>query len=258
MNDVLKNSFEPVVSVIVPVHNGERYIEESIRSVLSQTYENLELIVIDDGSEDSTAEIVEKLSLNDSRLRFEKNPEKSGVAKTRNRGIELSRGEFVAFLDADDIWSPEKLEKQLQIVEKEGADLVYTSYEIVNSEGQASRDPYLVPETVDFKGILKENVIGCSTVLLRSDIAKKYKFVENFYHEDYCLWLDILRDGYKAVGCRETLVKWRFITNSRSFNKKNSAIYRWKIYREYLSFSFVKSARLFVFYMIGGIKKYYS
>lgn len=254
VNDLTK----PVVSVIIPVHNGEKYIEQAIRSVIEQNYQNWELIIIDDGSQDSTASIVKQLCLEDSRIKFLQNEEKSGVAKTRNRGIEVSNGKFIAFLDADDMWKPEKLQKQLQLIDEKNADLVYSSYEIINDKGQTKkREPYVVPETVDFNGLLKENVVGCSTVLVKADIAKKYKFIENFYHEDFCLWLDILRDGYKAVGCTEILVKWRLISNSRSFDKKNSAKYRWRIYREYLGLPFVKSAKLFSFYMIGGIKKYY-
>ena len=116
----------------------------------------------------------------------------------------------------------------------------------------------MVPETITFDGLLKENVIGCSTVIVSAEIANKYRFVEDYYHEDYCLWLNLLRDGYKVVGCEEVLVEWRLITNSRSFNKRNSALYRWKIYREYLNLPIRKSIRLFFHYFIGGIKKYYS
>ena len=257
MNEKLKHSYNPIVSVVIPVHNGERYIEEAILSVMNQTFQDLELIVIDDCSDDSTYEILQRLADGNSKMIVEKNSEKSGVAKTRNRGVTLCRGKYIAFLDADDVWYPEKLEKQLQLIETEEAALVYTSYEIIDAGGSPCKDPYTVPEHVDFNSILKENIIGCSTVLLRADIAKTYKFLENYYHEDYCLWLDILSDGHKAAGCADLLVKWRLVTNSRSFNKKNSAMYRWKIYREYLGLSLIKSLQLFAFYMIGGIKKYY-
>ena len=94
--------------------------------------------------------------------------------------------------------------------------------------------------------------------MLKGDVARKYCFIEDYYHEDYCLWLNLLRDGYKAVGCTEVLAGWRLISNSRSYDKKNSAIYRWRIYRDYLNLSRFKSMHLFVYYVIGGIKKYYS
>ncbi len=257
MSEFLKISSDPFVSVIMPVHNGERYIEKSIRSVMKQTYNNWELLVIDDFSSDSTADVVSTLCEEDKRVRYIKNPQNIGTAKSRNRGLDLSKGDFVAFLDADDVWKPEKLEIQLQKLKDKNVDLVYSSYEIVNEDGETSKAAYTVPETVTFEGLLKENVIGCSTVIISAEIAEKYRFVEDYYHEDYCLWLDLLRDGYKVAGCTELLVEWRLITNSRSFDKRNSALYRWKIYREYLNLSLIKSIRLFFCYFIGGIKKYY-
>ena len=258
MNEFLKNTSDPLVSVIIPVHNGERYIEKSVRSVMEQTYGNWELLIIDDFSTDSTADVVAALCEDDERVRYIKNIRNIGTASSRNRGLELSKGDCVAFLDADDVWKPEKLEIQLRKMKSENVDLVYSSYEIVNENGEASKGVYSVPDTVSFEGLLKENVIGCSTVVLSSEIAGKYRFAEDYYHEDYCLWLDLLRDGYKVAGCEEALVEWRLITNSRSFDKRNSAIYRWKIYREYLSLPLFKSIRLFFCYFIGGIKKYYT
>lgn len=258
MSELFKNSSDPLVSVIIPVHNGERYIEKSVRSVMMQTYSNWELLVIDDFSVDATSDIVKDLCEEDKRVRYIKNPQNLGTAKSRNRGMELSKGECIAFLDADDVWKPEKLEIQLRKMKSENACLVYSSYEIVNENGEASKSPYLVPGTVNFEGLLKENVIGCSTVIMSAEIADKYRFVEDYYHEDYCLWLNILRDSYKVAGCEEPLVEWRLITDSRSFDKRNSAVYRWKIYREYLKLPLFKSIKLFFYYFIGGIKKYYT
>ena len=255
MNTENKN---PVVTVVMPAYNCELYIEESIRSVMAQTYKDWELLVIDDCSTDSTRSIIQAISKEDDRIKLIENPQNVGVAKTRNKGFELSKGDYVALLDSDDIWMPEKLEKQLSLIEKTGADLVYTSYAIVNSDRKISRSAYKVPETTSFGELLKENVIGCSTVLISSEIAKKYQFIEDYYHEDYCLWLNLLRDGYKVIGCPEVLVEWRFMSNSRSFDKRNSAVYRWKIYREYLNLPFAKSVKLFSCYFVGGIKKYYS
>ena len=258
MIERIKDSNEPLVSVIMPVHNGEAYIEAAVRSVMNQSYSNWELFVIDDCSTDNTQVILEGLSREDERVNFIKNPENIGTAKTRNRGLELCKGDYVAFLDADDVWKADKLQIQLKKFSDTGADLVYSSYAIVDEDGQASRSSYIVSETVTFEGLLKENIIGCSTVILSRELADKYRFEEDYYHEDYCLWLNILRDGYTGAGCSEVLVEWRLITNSRSFDKRNSALYRWKIYREYLNLSFFKSLGLFFHYFIGGIKKYYS
>lgn len=257
MSETRINKTFPIVSVIMPAYNCETYIEEAIRSVMGQTFGDWELIVLDDGSTDATCEIVHRMMAEDNRIILQRNPENMGVAKTRNRGMAMSRGEYVALLDSDDIWYPDKLEKQLQKIHAENADLVYCSYAVVDSGGESCKRPYIVPEKVSFPSLLKENVIGCSTVMMSAAVASAYRFASDFYHEDYCLWLSILRDGYKAAGCTEVLADWRYITGSRSFDKKNSAFKRWKIYREFLGFSVLRSSWLFLAYAANGIKKYF-
>lgn len=253
----VKQSDKPTVSVIMPVYNCASYVEEAIRSVMEQTCENWELLVIDDGSKDDTFAVAQRLAEEDVRVIALKNPENMGVARTRNRGLEAARGEYVAFLDGDDRWHPEKLEEQVTRMQETGAALSYTSYAIVDAEGNPSKAPYTVPAQVTFNSLLGENVIGCSTVMLSRAVAATYRFATDFYHEDYCLWLDILRDGHTAAGCTAVLTDWRLIQNSRSFNKKNSAHNRWRIYRGYLKLSLMRSVCAFVCYAVNGVKKYY-
>ena len=253
-----QNVRQPIVSVVMPAYNCELYIETAIRSVMQQTYQNWELLVIDDASTDSTFEIVERMMDLDPRIQGIKNPTNMGAAKTRNRGLDMAKGEYVAFLDSDDCWYADKLTVQLRCVEQAGADLSYTSYAIVDGNGLPSRPIYRVPASLSFGELLKENVIGCSTVLISRKIVQNYRFATDFYHEDYCLWLNILQDGYSAVGCPEVLVDWRLIETSRSFNKKRSAKNRWRIYRKHLKLSVFRSAGLFATYACRGIKKYYG
>ena len=248
---------QPLVSVIMPAYNAEKYIEKAIMSVVNQTYTNWELIVIDDGSKDSTSEIVEKLVKKDERIAFFANEKNMGVARTRNRGFDLAKGEYVALLDSDDIWLEEKLEKQLVLFTETDADIVYTSYGIIDVEDKKYKENYLVPPQTDFEKMLGENHIGCSTVLLKKSVTEKYRFNENFYHEDYVLWMQLLKDGYKACGLTEVLVQYRFYPGSRAANKIKSAQKRWIIYREYLDLPFVKSVVSLVNYMLAGIKKYF-
>ncbi len=247
---------ENKVSVIMPAYNAAAYIEQAIRSVMEQTYTNWQLLVIDDCSTDDTYAIAQRLAAEDDRIRPLRNEHNSGVAVTRNRGLELSVGAYVAFLDSDDVWHPDKLAAQIQMAEREQAGLVYTSYAIVDADGQPCKQPYTVPERITFTDLLKENVIGCSTVLLSAAVAETYRFVTGFFHEDYCLWLDILRDGHTAVGCTDILTDWRLIMNSRSFNKKKASRNRWRIYRQHLRFSVCKSLRYFSSYAWRGIAKY--
>lgn len=250
------NGTSVLVSVIMPAYNAAPYIEQAIRSVMGQTHTDWELLVIDDGSADDTCAIVERLAAEDGRIRLLRNERNSGVAVTRNRGLDLSAGAYVAFLDSDDVWHPEKLAVQICTAQRERAALVYTSYAIVDAHGRPCKKPYTVPARIDLKGLLKENVIGCSTVLLSAAAVGDYRFVTDFFHEDYCLWLDILRDGHTAAGCTEVLTDWRLILNSRSFNKKKASRNRWRIYRRHLGFSALKSARYFAAYAWHGMMKY--
>lgn len=246
----------PTVSVIMPAYNCEKYIESAIRSVMTQTFTDWELIVLDDGSNDGTREIIECLAAEDERIRFLPNEKNMGVARTRNRGFDNSRGRYVALLDSDDIWHSEKLELQIKKMQANNADICYCSYAIINSEGTTAKKDYTVPEFIDYKALLKENYIGCSTVVLSRSALEERRFIPDYYHEDYVLWLELFRDGVKAVGCTETLAEWRLIRNSRSFDKKRSAAHRWDIYRNHLKLSRAYSLWLLSAYAINGVKKY--
>lgn len=245
------------VSVIMPAYNAARFLEPAIRSVMNQTVTDWELLVLDDGSTDDTCAIAAALAEQDSRIRLVPNAHNMGVARTRNRGFDLCRGEYVALLDSDDVWLPEKLERQLALMERELTDLCYCSYSIVDAAGEKSRQDYLVPARTDFEKLLRENVIGCSTVLMHSRVLENHRFETEFYHEDYVLWLTLLREGFKACGCTEPLVQWRLIENSRSFDKRKAARNRWHIYRDYLNLPLVKSGEVFAAYAAASLKKYF-
>ena len=247
---------KPLVSVIMPAYNAERYIEKSIRSVQRQTWPDWELIVLDDCSSDRTAEVAAGLAREDDRIRLYTNEQNLGVARTRNRGLELCRGDYVAFLDSDDAWRPEKLELQLKCARETGADLVYTSYAIVDAGGEKKCRDFLVPADVSFEGLLRENVIGCSTVMLSLPVLEGKGFREDFFHEDYVLWLQLLNAGRKAAGVEKVLVDYFFHEDSKAGNKGRAARKRWNIYRRYLGFSVPKSAWYFGHYALAALRKY--
>lgn len=248
----------PLVSVVMPAYNAEPYIEDAIRSVMEQTVRDWELIVLDDCSGDETCAVAQRLAAEDGRIRLLRNAENMGVARTRNRGVDLCAGQYVALLDSDDVWHPDKLEKQLARMAQTGAELSYTSYAIVGADGKKVKADYLVPQQATFDQLLKQNVIGCSTVMMTARIAKAHPFNTDFYHEDYVLWLQLLRSGCKAAGCTEVLVDWRYIENSRSFDKRRAVRNRWRIYREYLGLSIPKSLWLIANYGAASLKKYLS
>ena len=256
MEKTNRNEKQPLVSVIIPAYNAETYIEEAIRSVQRQTVKDWELIVIDDGSRDSTCDRIEMLAAEDPRILFVRNEQNMGTAKTRNRGLELSRGTYVALLDSDDVWYSEKLEKQLTLIEREAADIVYTSYALVEDGKKHRRSNYYVPATVTFRELLRQNVIGCSTVLLRKSALKDHYFDSAYYHEDYVLWLTLLQEGKKAVGEKTVLLDYRLHNDSRAANKASSARRRWTIYRQYLKLPLPHSAFYLMQYAYHGFLKY--
>lgn len=256
MTDMSASNHLPLVSVIMPAYNASGFIEAAIRSVLSQTYENWELLVIDDCSTDNTCQIVEALALQDDRIRLFPNKENQGVAKARNRGFDLCRGDYVALLDSDDFWFPTKLEKQVCAALQTQSDIIYCSYSMIDREGRSICEDFIVPESTDYDSFLVQSVISCSTALLSRSVYTRHRFPTDYYHEDFILWVRLLRDGYTAHGISEVLAGYRLMEGTRSSDKVRSAINRWKIYRDYLKLPYAKSLVLIAKYATLGLRKY--
>ena len=252
-----KQQETPRVTVIMPAYNAAPFIDEAISSVIAQTVTDWELIVIDDCSADQTREIVTKISQQDPRVRMVVNDANMGVAKTRNRGLDMCRSPYVALLDSDDYWMPQLLEKLIARAEETKADIVYCSYELVDEQGKKVCKDFIVPETTSFEESVVRSVITCSTVLLTGQLVKKKRFPTNLYHEDIALWFEILRDCGTARGVPEVLAAYRQRANSRSAGKLSSAKKRWTIYRKHLKLPFLKSVVIMAKYGYYGVKKYW-
>lgn len=250
------NGAAPLVSVIMPAYNMEAFVQEAIESVIEQSIVDWELIVIDDCSQDNTQAIVAEFAEKDARIRLVVNEENMGVAKTRNRGMAMSRGKFVALLDSDDYWKPQMLEKMVARAEETDADIIYCSYELVDEQGKKVCNDFIVPETTSFDESIIRSVITCSTVLITAKLAKKHRFPTNLYHEDIALWFQLLKDVCIARGVTEVLAGYRQRANSRSAGKLSSAARRWPIYRKHLGLSFWKSSITMVQYAFYGLKKF--
>lgn len=251
-----RNHATPLVSVIMPAYNAEPFIEEAIASVIAQTVADWELIVIDDCSTDDTVQIVSAFVRQDPRIQLLTNASNMGVAKTRNRGLELCRGQYVALLDSDDYWKPRFLEKMLERAEQTGADIIYCSYELVDEQGKKVCNDFIVPLETTFEESIVRSVILPSASLITSDIAMESRFPTNMYHEDIALWFQLLKNGKKARGVPTVLVSYRQRANGRSANKILSACRRWTIYRKHLGMPLRKSIVTMVRYGFLGIKKY--
>lgn len=246
---------QPLVSVIMPAYNAEEYISEAVQSVMAQTYTNWELLILDDCSTDGTADKARCFSDLDPRITLYSNPKNIGVALTRNKGMALAKGSWVALLDSDDIWHKDKLEKQLVAAENTGADIIYCSYSLMDKNGEHLSD-FIVPERTSYDDMLRKNVIGCSTVFMRSLILIHHHFSTEHYHEDYVLWLELLKSGYIAAASTDVLVDYRIVDGSRSNDKLKSAKNRWLIYREIEKLSLGKAVRVFAAYAFNGFIKH--
>lgn len=189
----------PLVSVIMPAYNSEEYISASINSVINQTYQNWELIVIDDGSKDRTIECIRNLQKGDSRICLYKNEHNIGVSKTRNKGVKIAKGEWIAFLDSDDMWSPLKLHNQLAFADGRNAEFTFTASSFIDEVGKAWAWIMEVPEVINYKELLRHNVISCSSVLMKKECIGNHIMKCDEMHEDFAMWLDILKNGKKRT-----------------------------------------------------------
>ena len=256
MMQVDNNAKKPLVSVIMPAYNAALFIEEAINSVISQTITDWELLVIDDCSTDATGDIVNTIAARDSRVKLLVNENNMGAAGSRNRGLDIFRGQYVALLDSDDYWYPQMLEKMLARAEETRADIIYCSYELVDEQGKKVCNDFLVPEKTSFRESIVRSVITCSSVLLTGELAKNNRFPMNMYHEDIAMWFQILRDGGTARGVPEVLAAYRQRSDSKTANKLKSAGRRWIIYRKHLKMPILDSAITMVRYGYYGLKKF--
>ena len=246
----------PQVSIILPVYNGERYINRTITSILQQTMPNFELIVIDDCSTDKSLQHLQEWAQRDSRIQVVANTQNIGVADTRNKGITMAKGEYICFIDSDDTWHSDKLEHQLNFMKQSCCDFSCTAYAMVDDEGKFMKNRFINKQLIVLEDLLKENYICCSTVMLKAELTKQYSMNGSYAHEDYVYWLDLLQNGVNGMVLDETLVQYRVAQSGRSADKGKAAQGRWQIYRKHLHYGVVKSARYFMHYAINGIKKY--
>ena len=242
-----------MVSVIMPLYNGERFLDAAVKSVQAQTVSDWELLIVDDCSTDGSLALAERLAKEDQRIRLLRNSQNNGAAASRMRGIQNSCGQFLAFLDCDDLWLPDKLEKQLPLLKN--ADVVYSSYQMID-ENDTAISIYKTRNTVTFELMLEENPIGCSSVLLRRELFDYANFRGEFYHEDYVLWLELLQHGAVFRGTKKVLMKYRLRNGAKSSGKLKCATERWRIYRQFLKLPLRKSLRCFLRYGWNGFRKY--
>ncbi len=250
------NLTRDLVSVIIPTYNSEKYIEDTLKSVINQTYINWEVILVDDCSKDSTVKIVKKFSENNNRFKLYINEFNQGAAYTRNLALRNSNGQYIAFLDADDVWYERKLEKQIQFMREKNVSFCFTPYEIID-ENNFSIGKIVdknAPRIVSYKDMLaKKATMGCSTVIIDNSIINELEMPLIRTGQDYGLWLKILRDGVHAQRISDVLTKYRITPNSISRNKLKKAMRQWQIYRSFEHIKVVPSLWYFTNYTFRAI-----
>ncbi|MDB9745420.1 glycosyltransferase family 2 protein [Candidatus Pelagibacter sp.] len=229
-----------LISVIIPYYKKKEYIISSINSALNQTYKNLEIIIIYDDLNKEDLNLLKKIKKKDKRIKIYINKKNLGAGRSRNKGIKLSKGIFVAFLDSDDLWKKNKLKKQIFFMKKNGINASHTSYTIINSNNKiiGSRNA----KDMSYKLLLKSCDIGLSTVILKKEIiTSKIKFANIKTKEDYVLWLKITLNNNKIFALKDNLTKWRKLEDSLSSSKLQKIYDGYLVYRKYMNFNLLKS-----------------
>ena len=242
------------VSIIVPMYNAEKFIGKTIESVLSQTYENWEMLIMNDVSTDNSLAVVNEYAKKDDRIMVVNTEKNMGVVKGRNHLIDLANGKYIAFLDADDYWHSQKLEKQIQFMKEKNAGISCTEYTRVKENGEKINEVVIKPE-ISYTDMLKNNYLGCLTVMYDVEKVGKRYFKELEKNEDYVLWLEIVKDVKTIFGLKENLAYYRVLDNSRSSNKVKTAKVRWEIYRKVEKLPFLNSVYYFLHYAVRAVLK---
>jgi glycosyltransferase involved in cell wall biosynthesis len=246
--------WDTLVSIIIPCYNSSKFISQTIESVLNQTHQNWEMIIVDDCSTDNSVRILTEYIKNDERIKLIKLEKNSGPAIARNRATEEAKGRYIAFLDSDDVWLPKKLEIQLKFMSKNKVSLCYSSYYLIDETG-IETGLFITKEKSNYDKLLKSNFIGNLTAIYDTEYLGK-QYTNNVRRQDYALWLKILKRIDEANGILEPLAKYRIHNKSISANKIKAASWQWNIYRNVEKLNLIKSMYYFMHYAYYGLFKY--
>lgn len=237
-----------LVSIVMPAFNCEKFISLTLDSVIKQTYQNWEVIVIDDCSTDGTAKVVQKYIKKDTRIKYYKLERNSGTALARNKAIDMAMGKYIAFLDSDDTWEPEKLTKQVNFMDENNFHFTCTSYKKIDEQGKYLNKTIFSKTKSSYNDILR-TCPGNSTVMYNAEKLGKFKIHNIRKRNDYVLWLQIIKKEKYLHGIPEPLSSHRIRNESISSNKTSLIKYHWKIYREIEKLSLSKSCGLLLYWI---------
>lgn len=246
---------QTLISIIMPMHNSAAFVGEAIESVLAQSYREWELIIVDDESTDASVSIVEAYAQKDSRIRLFRNPKPIKMPSApRNMGLSMAKGRYIAFLDSDDMWLPEKLTQQIPLMQNPQVAIVYSNYEKMTESGKKTGRVIKAPRQADYKKLLRGNVIGNLTGIYDKEKVGIVPFL-NIHHEDYAMWLSILKRGFIAQNTGTVAARYRLSSSSVSTDKYRVLSWQWNIYRNIEHISIMKSTIYFVSYAFKAFLK---
>lgn len=218
-----------LVSVITPVYNCEKYIDRTLKSIFLQTYQNIEIVLVDDQSKDRSAEIIKGFQKTHPEIVYFLQPENKGAGHARNKALELARGQYVAFLDADDMWKPKKIEKQVKLLQEKKGGFCFTAIEMIDGEDRVIKVKRRVKDQINYKFLLSNTMIPTSGVMVDRTVKGDFRMHLRRGGQDYATWLRLLRDRSLAYGIDEALVGYRIDGESLSSNKLKSIGQIWEI-----------------------------
>lgn len=245
------------VSIITPCYNSRGTIQETIQSVIAQTYPHWEMLIIDDCSTDGSDVIIQQYCKQDARIKYFKTERPSGSpALPRNIGLNHARGEYICFLDSDDCWFPNKLEEQVKFSTQHGYDFVYSNYEKMSFEGKRNNRIIRTKQASNYRDNLRTCEIPCLMAMLKHNIIDDIRFLTNEPKEDYIFWLTILKKGITAYNTNLVHGLYRECNQSRSSNKVDMAKSQWHILHHIEKINFIFSTYYLITYLWYGVRKY--
>ncbi|MDA9947060.1 glycosyltransferase [Candidatus Marinimicrobia bacterium] len=253
-----KSEKYPIVSIVTPVYNSEKFLEEAINSVIYQSFKSWEMIIVDDCSSDKSVKIIKNIIKCNSKIKLIRNLTNEGAGVSRNKAIKIAKGRYIAFLDSDDIWHVDKLKIQINLMDEKKISFSHTSYGYLSEDGKPIKSTFRVSAyPVGYKNLLKRTEISCLTAVYNQEIIGKYYMTEHRRKQDYALWLEILKDGHQSFPIDIELAYYR--QNSRSATSK-----KWKLIFIHFTFlietqsmNFFSSIYYTLWWMYNGIIKYY-
>jgi Glycosyltransferases involved in cell wall biogenesis len=249
---------ESLVSIITPLYNAEKYIGETFKSVVAQSYPYWEWIIIDDGSTDQSLEFVKRMSAEESRIKIFQNDSNIGSGKTRNKGIKLATGEMITFIDSDDVWHPEKLKRHVSFMTNNNILFSHTSYGYIDEVGKKIKGTFHVSkDAVSYYDLLKRTEISCLTAMYNAKLLGKFYMSEHRRKQDYALWLSILKTGVKSYGLDEELAFYRQREGSATSAKSKLILKHFSFLKETQEMNSIQAIYYTAYWLVNGFIRYY-